>query len=228
MSSRDAGRYRRALREPACRNGNSVGGLRNALRTARTRLSPRDGMLVNPLLDRLQTYPFQKLAALLAGVEPDAGRRPINLYIGEPKHATPEFIRRAIAESLDGLAVYPATIGTEALRNAISAWLARRYGIPAPDPTMQVLPVNGSREALFGIAQAVIDPQPSQPGRRDAQPLLPDLRRGGDARGCDVRSFSTFAARRRTTRSTSNQLPEVWARVQLVYVCSPGNPTGTS
>jgi len=89
---------------------------------------------------------------------PNSALAPINLSIGEPKHPTPEFIKRALIESLAGMASYPPTIGSVELREAISAWLVRRYGLPDIDPATQVLPVNGSREALFAFAQAVIDP----------------------------------------------------------------------
>ncbi len=112
---------------------------------------------MNPDLNRLQPYPFQKLAALFREVTPNAALRPISLQIGEPKHATPRFIKDALIAGLDGLANYPTTAGSDALRGAIAAWLARRYGIPAPDARTQVLPVNGSREALFAFAQAVLD-----------------------------------------------------------------------
>jgi len=107
---------------------------------------------VNPRLDRLQSYPFQKLTQLLEGAEPKVGQRPIPLYIGEPRHETPEFIKRALADNLSGLASYPATVGTPALRTAIAGWLERRYGLDPVDPDTQVIPVNGSREALYAIA----------------------------------------------------------------------------
>src|SRR5687767_3913937 len=113
---------------------------------------------VNPLLDKLQPYPFEKLRTLLAGTTPNPGLKPINLSIGEPKHATPALVKDALAGALDGLSAYPATKGISLLREAVSAWLARRYGIPAPDPETQVLPVNGTREALFSFAQTVVAP----------------------------------------------------------------------
>ena len=100
---------------------------------------------MNPLLERLQPYPFEKLRALIGGHTPNAGLRPINLSIGEPKHPTPTLVKDALAAGLDGLAVYPATAGTPELRQAIAAWLARRYGFPPLDPETQVLPVNGTR-----------------------------------------------------------------------------------
>ena len=119
---------------------------------------------LNPRLDRLHSYPFQRLSALLAGSTPPAGRKTVSLHIGEPKHPTPAFIRETLISNLDGLSVYPATLGTDALRQAIAGWIGRRYGIAAPDAATQVLPVNGSREALFSFAQAVIDPPPPPPG----------------------------------------------------------------
>src|SRR6187455_1032174 len=112
---------------------------------------------MDPNLSILQPYPFQKLSALLAGVKPDASLRPISLSIGEPKHATPQFIRDVLIEQLDGLSNYPATAGGETLRKAIAGWIERRYHIEKIDPATQVFPVNGSREALFAFAQAVID-----------------------------------------------------------------------
>src|SRR5882724_5283464 len=112
---------------------------------------------MDPNLSRLQPYPFQKLSALLAGATPNASLRPISLSIGEPKHATPQFIRDALVDQLDGLSSYPATAGGEPLRNAIAGWIERRYQAGKIDVARQVLPVNGSREALFAFAQAVVD-----------------------------------------------------------------------
>ena len=108
---------------------------------------------MNPLLDRLKPYPFEKLRALTGGKPAES-----NLSLGEPKHPTHALVKDALTAALDGLSSYPATLGTQELRGAISGWLARRYGIPPPDPATQVLPVNGSREALFSFAQAVLSP----------------------------------------------------------------------
>jgi N-succinyldiaminopimelate aminotransferase len=181
---------------------------------------------VNPRLNRLQSYPFQKLTALLSGVQSRAGVRPIPLYIGEPKHDTPEFIKRALAENLGGLASYPATLGTEGLRGAIAQWLERRYGLDTIDPGTQVLPVNGSREALYAIAQAVIDTE------RSVRPIVV----------CPNPFYQIYEGAAILANAEPvylNNLPErnyafdwdslpraVWERVQLVYVCSPANPTG--
>src|SRR5450631_412234 len=113
---------------------------------------------MNPRLALLQPYPFEKLRLLFAGVTPNPGLKPISLGIGEPQHATPEFIKQALTDALAGLASYPATGGTETLKQSIAGWLMRRYQLPAVDAATEVLPVNGSREALFSLTQTVIDP----------------------------------------------------------------------
>ncbi len=181
--------------------------------------------MMNPELARLQPYPFQKLAQLFAGITPNPDLRPISLSIGEPKHPTPPVVLEAIPGHLDGLASYPATLGKPSLREAISDWIARRYDIPAPDVTKEVLPVNGSREALFAFAQTVIDRTKPDPVvvapnpfyqiyegaalLAGARPVfLPQLPENGFAPGFEGLDEAT------------------WARTQLVYVCSPGNPTG--
>jgi len=180
---------------------------------------------VNPNLDRLQTYPFAKLRALFEGVEPPAGVKPIRLSIGEPQHATPGFIRQTLADNLGGLANYPNTIGSDALRGAIANWLHRRYELPNVDPATQILPVNGSREALFAFAQCVIDP-----GRPNAKVLAPNpfyqiyegaaLLAGAEPVFLNNLPENGFA-------SDFAAVPDdTWREVQLVYVCSPGNPTG--
>jgi len=180
---------------------------------------------VNPDLERLQSYPFQKLAALLEGAKPDPRRKPIPLYIGEPKHPTPEFIKKALAEHLDGLAAYPPTLGGEALRIAIAAWLQRRYGLERVDPASEVIPVNGSREALFAFAQAVVDPTRPEPVVVCPNPFY--------------QIYEGAALLARATPHYLNNVPEngyafdfgelpeaLWRRTQLIYVCSPANPTG--
>src|SRR5438309_9018988 len=113
---------------------------------------------MNPRLGLLQPYPFEKLRALLAGVTPPAGLRHIPLSLGEPQHPTPQLIKDALVANQAGLARYPLTLGLAELRGAIAEWLARRHAIPALDPATQVIPVLGSREALFAIAQVVLDP----------------------------------------------------------------------
>jgi len=112
---------------------------------------------LNPDLTRLQPYPFERLRKLLADCTPPTQLAHINLSIGEPKHATPTLIFDALTGALGGLAQYPTTIGTDQLRESIATWLTRRFAPAAIDPATRVLPVNGSREALFSFAQAVVD-----------------------------------------------------------------------
>src|SRR5665648_612634 len=113
-------------------------------------------MSMNSKLNQLQLYPFQKLKQLFEGVTPNPVFSSIGLHIGEPKHATPDFIRQTLASNLDAMANYPTTLGTNALRASIASWLTRRYRLSAINPDTEVIPVNGSREALFSFAQAVI------------------------------------------------------------------------
>ena len=180
---------------------------------------------MNPLLDRLQPYPFEKLRALFKDVTPNAALPAISFGIGEPKHPTPALIRDAVVASLDTLANYPATAGSDALRGAIAAWATRRYGLPALDPATQVLPVSGSREALFSLAQTVIDGS-----RPDAIVLCPNpfyQIYEGAALLAGAQPYFANSDPARNFASDYAAVPEaVWARTQLLYVCSPGNPTG--
>jgi N-succinyldiaminopimelate aminotransferase len=179
---------------------------------------------VNPLLNQLQPYPFEKLKQLFAGVTPNPAYRPISLGIGEPKHPTPAFIRKALADNLDGLAVYPTTAGTDALRATIAGWLERRYGLPKLDIATQVLPVNGSREALFALAQTVVDP--AQRALVICPNPLYQIYEGAAYLAGAEPYFVNCDPARNFAPDFSKVTPEEWARVQLVYVCSPGNPAG--
>jgi N-succinyldiaminopimelate aminotransferase len=180
---------------------------------------------MNPLLARLQPYPFEKLRALFGQVEPSRAHRAVSLSIGEPKHATPAFIMDALAEGLGGLASYPATLGTPTLREAISAWIALRFRVPALDPATQVLPVNGSREALFAIAQTVIDG--SKPGAVVVCPNPFYQIYEGAALLAGATPYYVNALRENGFDVDWDAVPEdVWKRTQLLYACSPGNPTG--
>ncbi len=185
---------------------------------------------VNPRLDTLQPYPFEKLRALLAGITPPAHLPPISFGIGEPKHATPALIREAAADALDGLAAYPATAGADALREAIARWLTRRYGLAAIDAATQVLAASGSREALFSLAQAVIDPTRAADGREKPIVLCPNpfyQIYEGAALLAGAEPYYVNSDPARNYAPDYSAVPdEVWARTQLVYVCSPGNPTG--
>jgi N-succinyldiaminopimelate aminotransferase len=180
---------------------------------------------MNPRLDLLQPYPFEKLRLLFSGITPNPARRPISLGIGEPQHATPEFIKQALTAALGGLASYPATGGTEALKQAIAAWLMRRYQLPAVDPATEVLPVNGSREALFALTQTVIDPT-----RPDATVVCPNpfyQIYEGAALLAGARPYYAPSLPARNFACDLASVPAaVWRGTQLLIVCSPGNPTG--
>ena len=179
---------------------------------------------MNPLLDKLQPYPFEKLKQLFSAVKPNPEYRPISLGIGEPKHPTPAFIQQSLIDNLSGLAVYPLTAGSEDLRGAIAAWLERRYGLPALNRATQVLPVNGSREALFALAQAVIEPKPG------ALVVCPNpfyQIYEGAAYLAGAEPYFVNSDPARNFAPDFDTVPdEIWQRVQLLYICSPGNPTG--
>ncbi len=179
---------------------------------------------MNPLLGKLHPYPFERLRELSAGIQPPAQLRHINLGIGEPKHATPDLVLRELQASFGALASYPATAGEPALREAIAGWVHRRYGVTV-DAVKQVLPVNGTREALFAFAQTVIDPT-----RAGATVICPNpfyqiyegaaLLAGAEPYYVPSNPARNFAVDWDTVPE------EVWARTQLLYACSPGNPTG--
>ena len=179
---------------------------------------------MNPDLDKLQSYPFQKLSALLEGATPKAGIKPISLYIGEPKHPTPEFIKQALIDSLAGLAIYPATAGIEALRTAIAKWAGQRYRV-ALDPATQVIPVTGSREALFSFAQAVIDRRKPDPVVICPNPFY-QIYEGAALLGGATPVFLNSMPAHRYAANLADIPDAVWRRTQLIYTCSPGNPTG--
>ena len=181
---------------------------------------------MNPALNQLQPYPFEKLRALLGGVAANPDKRAIALSIGEPKHSSPAFVKQALADNLDQMAVYPTTQGIPALREAISQWCERRFQVPAGwlDPARHVLPVNGTREALFAFTQTVVrrdvgglvvSPNPFYQIYEGAALLagaephyLPCL----DQNGFNP-DFDAVSA-------------QVWQRCQILFLCSPGNPTG--
>ncbi|ACO80042.1 succinyldiaminopimelate transaminase [Azotobacter vinelandii CA] len=181
---------------------------------------------MNDALNLLQPYPFEKLRALLAGVQPPAGKKPIALSIGEPKHRSPSFVVEALAANLEQLAVYPTTLGLPALREAIARWCERRFRVPADrlDPARHVLPVNGTREALFAFAQTVV-------------------KRTGNGLVVSPNPFyQIYEGAALLAGATPHYLPclpengfnpdfdavpaDVWRRCQLLFLCSPGNPTG--
>jgi N-succinyldiaminopimelate aminotransferase len=179
---------------------------------------------VNPLLSKLQPYPFEKLRQLFGGVTPNPDFSAISLGIGEPKHPTPTLIQQALADNLSGLATYPTTAGSDSLRQAICGWLERRYQLPTLNPATEVLPVNGSREALFALAQVVIDPAAK------AVVVCPNpfyqIYEGAAFLAGAEPFFVNSDPERNFAPDFSTVPAEVWPRVQLLYICTPGNPTG--
>ncbi len=179
---------------------------------------------MNPRLKLLQPYPFERLREILRGVEPSAGHTPINLSLGEPRHPTPAVLRDALVANLDGMSSYPPTAGSEALRTAIAGWIERRYALPGVDPAREVLPVNGSREALFSFAQAVIDPSG---GARVVCPNPFYQIYEGAALLAGAEPYFVEQSPTNDFQCDWSGVPAaVWERTRLLYVCSPGNPTG--
>lgn len=180
---------------------------------------------MNPNLNKLQPYPFQRLRDLFQGITPNPQLSAINLSIGEPKHATPALIKDALVNNLAGLANYPTTAGIAGLRQAISAWISRRYDIPALDPEKAIIPVNGSREALFAFAQAVIDSSRPAPVVICPNPFYQIYEGAAFLAGAEPYFLNTLPENDHAMDFAS--VPDsTWRRTQLVYLCSPGNPSG--
>ncbi|QEL64811.1 succinyldiaminopimelate transaminase [Oryzomicrobium terrae] len=180
---------------------------------------------MNPHLAKLHPYPFEKLRQLFAGVTPNPSLREIKLSIGEPQHPTPGFIKEALTANLGGLANYPSTQGNPPLRRSIAAWIERRFGVDL-NPETQILPVNGSREALFSFAQTVIDPTRGYtPLVVCPNPFYQIYEGAAYLAGAEPRFLNTLPANGFTFDLDALSEDE-WKRVQLLYICSPGNPTG--
>ena len=179
---------------------------------------------MNPLLSKLQPYPFERLSQLHAGITPNASYRAISLGIGEPRHATPQLIKDAFSSSLAGLASYPGTLGEPALRQMLGNWLQRRYDVKV-DAATQILPVNGSREALFALAQTVINPALAGATVVCPNPFYQIYEGAALLAGADV-YFARSDAARNFAVDYSSVPDAVWAKTQLLFVCSPGNPAG--
>jgi len=182
---------------------------------------------MNPLLSRLQPYPFERLRQLFSTVTPNPAFSAISLGMGEPKHPTPGFLQRAMVDAItsqpSGLAAYPATAGEPKLREAFTRWLHTRYQLQV-NPATQVLPVNGSREALFALAQTLLDPSP------EAVVVCPNpfyQIYEGAALLSGAQPYFVASDPKRNFAQDWDSVPDaVWARTQLLFVCSPGNPTG--
>ncbi len=181
---------------------------------------------MNNDLSLLQPYPFEKLRALLAGVQPPSEKRAIALSIGEPKHPSPDFVAQALTTSLDQLAVYPSTLGIPELRESIARWCERRFGVAADslDPARHVLPVNGTREALFAFTQAVVNRS------ADALVLSPNpfyqIYEGAALLAGATPHYLPCTAENGFNPDFDAVPADIWQRTQILFLCSPGNPTG--
>jgi N-succinyldiaminopimelate aminotransferase len=179
---------------------------------------------MNPLLNKLQPYPFERLKQLFASVQPNANYAPISLGIGEPRHATPELVLNALSGATKALSAYPATAGLPELRQACVNWMQRRYGVTL-DAATQVLPVNGSREALFAFAQTVIDPTKAHATVVCPNPFYQIYE--GAALLAGATPYYAPSDPKLNFNVNWDKVPqEVWRNTQLLFVCSPGNPTG--
>ena len=178
---------------------------------------------MNSRLSQLQSYPFERLRTLLAGLTP--ADTPIRLSIGEPQHRTPDLIGRALTGHLDGLSVYPTTAGLDRLRETIAAWFERRYGLKNLDPRTQVLPVNGTREALFAFGQAVIDASHSRPVVVSPNPFYQIYEGAALLAGAEPLFLNQTDANG-FGLDLDSLTEQQWERTQLLYVCSPANPSG--
>lgn len=181
---------------------------------------------MNPDLQRLLPYPFERLARLKAGITPPAALPHVNLSIGEPKHQPPHFVAEQLISHLHGLATYPLTRGSDELRTAMAEWLVRRFDLPAGsiDSARHILPVNGTREALFAFAQAVIDRS------RAPRVVMPNpfyqIYEGAALLAGAEPWFQNTTAETGYRPDFGSVPTEVWERCQLVYICTPGNPSG--
>ena len=182
---------------------------------------------MNPRIDRLYAYPFERLRALLEGTSPPAALHPIPLSIGEPRHAPPAFVAATLAASLDTLGSYPAALGLAELREAAARWLERRFGL-APGSVRagdMVLPVNGTREGLFSFVQAVVDAAGERPAVLMPNPFYQIYEGAALLAGAEPVYLDCVAS--------NGWLPDLdavaaadWDRCQVLFLCSPGNPTG--
>ena len=187
---------------------------------------------MNPLLNDLQPYPFERLRLLFEGVKPNPDLRAISLGIGEPKHPTPEWLKQELLAGFGGLASYPPTAGDLSLREACATWLSKRYGLTL-SPKRQILPINGSREALFSIAQTVVNPQwRGQRGHTNLAPVVVcpnpfyQIYEGAAILAGAQPHYVPSLPEHNFAMDWASVPDDIWARTQLLYVCSPGNPTG--
>ena len=179
---------------------------------------------MNPYLEHLQPYPFAKLDQLFSDLTPATEKTRIALSIGEPQHKSPTFVLKAVSDNLHRLANYPSSAGLPELRNTIAHWLQRRYGLPDVDPDTQVLPVSGTREALFSFAQTVVTANPT------ALVMSPNpfyqIYEGAALLAGATPHFINCTEESGLLPDFRSVTEQQWQQCQLLYLCNPGNPTG--
>lgn len=179
---------------------------------------------MNSDLEQLQSYPFERMRALFADVPPNTHKSNIALSIGEPKHRSPDFVLQVIADNLNTLTQYPSTLGSPQLREAIANWLTARFNLIGLDPQTQVLPVNGTREALFAFAQTIVDRKPG------ASVICPNpfyqIYEGAAFLAGAKLQFLNCTEQNNFTPDFDSVNEQEWQNCQLLYLCNPGNPTG--
>lgn len=180
---------------------------------------------MNERLLALQPYPFQRLKELLSGLEPPKGLKPISLAIGEPRHPTPKFIQDTLTQNLNGLATYPSTLGTDTLRESFVFWLNQRFKLLNLDPSLHVLPTLGSREALFSITQIILDPAQSSQIALCPNPFY-QIYEGATILAGGTPWFVPCTPENNYAPDYDSIPHHIWNQVRLIYVCSPGNPSG--
>jgi N-succinyldiaminopimelate aminotransferase len=181
---------------------------------------------VNQRLELLAAYPFERLARLKAGITPPAALSHIAMSIGEPKHAPPDFVVQALRRELGKLDSYPATAGLPEMRAACAGWLERRFKVRVL-PESMVLPVNGTREALFSFVQAVISTggTQSKPVVTMPNPFYQIYEGAALLAGAEPVFLNTTSGNR--FQPDLDAVPaEIWKRCEILFLCSPGNPTG--
>lgn len=182
---------------------------------------------MNPLLEKLQPYPFEKLKALLSDVKPPATKTAISLSIGEPKHEAPNIVKQALIDHIDKLSVYPTTIGLLELRQAMASWVEKRFSVPQGwvTPENHILPVNGTREALFSFTQAVVD------NSKEALVISPNpfyqIYEGATLLS-GAKPYYLACTQENNFIPDFDKVPaDIWQKCQILFLCSPSNPTGS-
>jgi len=187
---------------------------------------------MNPGITLLKPYPFERLRSLLANSKPDAGKKLIALQIGEPRHPAPAFIGQALMNNMQGLGNYPLTAGTPELRQAIATWLIRRFQLPAEsiNAANMIIPVTGTREALFAFVQAAIDHSNDRSNEARPAVLMPNpfyqIYEGAALLAAAEPVFLNCTAENNFLPDLESVSADTWNRCQILFLCSPGNPTG--